>query len=277
MPSTTKRKTRTALITGASSGIGEALAGCFAAGGFDLVLVARSTGKLDALARTLASTHGVRVRVEPADLAQPGAPETLAARLRRGRLHIDILVNNAGVLEHGAFVAMPPARHLELIGLNVAGLTAMLAHFAPAIVARGHGRILNVASIAAFQAVPSLATYAATKAYVLSLTESPADELRGSGVSVTALCPGFTATNMITAATVGNPAMATLPSFLVGEAAAVAAEGYAACMAGEVIRVPGVVNQAVALASRTSPRWLLRRMFGSVGRRTIRRPLDPDK
>ncbi len=262
--------TETALITGASSGIGEALAGCFAKDGFDLVLVARSADKLKTLAAKLTATHGVRVRVEPADLAQAGAAAALAAAMRRKKVRVDILVNNAGVLEHGAFAAMTPARHQELISLNVAGLTAMLAHFIPPMVERGHGRVLNVASIAAFQPVPSLATYAATKAYVLSLTESLAEELKGSGVSITALCPGITATNMVATVQADNTTMAQLPGFLIGDANAVAAEGYAACIRGEVIRIPGVVNQALALASRASPKWLLRRMSGSVGRRSIR-------
>jgi uncharacterized protein len=270
MTAATKKKAETALITGASSGIGEALAACFAKDGFDLVLVARSTGKLEALAAELASTHGIHARVQPADLAQPGAAEELAAALRRKKLPIDILVNNAGVLEHGAFVAMPPQRHQELISLNVAGLTAMLAHFVPPMVERGRGRILNVASIAAFQPVPSLATYAATKAYVLSLTESLAEELKGTGVTITALCPGITATGMISTVQATNATMAQMPGFLVGDAATVAAEGYAACMKGEVIRVPGVVNQALVLASRASPKWLLRSVYGSVGRRTIK-------
>ena len=270
MAAAKNRTAETALITGASSGIGEALAGCFAKDGFDLVLVARSADKLKALAARLTATHGVRVRVEPTDLAQAGAAAALAAAMRRKKLRIDILVNNAGVLEHGAFAAIPPARHQELISLNVAGLTAMLAHFIPPMVERGRGRVLNVASIAAFQPVPSLATYAATKAYVLSLTESLAEELKDSGVSITALCPGITATNMVATVQADNTTMARLPGFLIGDVNAVAAEGYAACIRGEVIRVPGIVNQALALASRASPKWLLRRMYGSVGRRTIR-------
>ena len=270
MAAAKRRTAKTALITGASSGIGEALAACFAKDGFDLVLVARSADKLTALAGKLAAAHGIHVRVEPADLSLPGAAEALAAALRRKKVGIDILVNNAGVLEHGAFAEMPPARHQELISLNVAGLTAMLAHFLPTMVERGQGRILNVASIAAFQPVPSLATYAATKAYVLSLTESLAEELKGTGVSITALCPGVTATNMISTVQAANARMAQMPGFLVGDAAAVAAEGYAACMKGEVIRVPGVVNQAMTLASRAAPKWLLRRIYGSLGRMTIR-------
>jgi uncharacterized protein len=257
---------QTALVTGASAGIGESLAACFARGGHDLVLVARSGDKLKAQAKALKAEFGIRVKVLPADLAQAGAAAALAAALKRDRVDVDVLVNNAGVLEHGAFLKMPAQRHQELIALNVAGLTAMLAQFAPAMVARGRGRILNVASIAAFQPVPSLATYAATKAYVLSLTESLAEELRGSGVTVTALCPGITATQMLSSAVQASSRLAALPGFLIGDVDAVAAEGYRACMDGEVIRVPGALNRVATLAGRATPKWLLRRIAGTVGR-----------
>src|SRR6266850_2772089 len=206
----------TALITGASSGIGEALARRFAHAGYHLVLVARSAGKLKTLAATLSAAHGIKTWVAATDLSQPDAAKKLAATMKRARRPIDVLVNNAGVLEHGAFVDMPAGRHQQLIDLNVAGLTAMLAHFVPPMVARGQGRVLNVASIAAFQPVPSLATYAATKAYVLSLTESLSEELKGTGVSVTALCPGITATGMFTGAAAANPQLSKLPKFVVG-------------------------------------------------------------
>jgi len=126
--------------------------------------------------------------------------------------------------------------------------------------------VLNVASIAAFQPVPTLATYAATKAFVLSLTESLAEELKGSGVTVTALCPGITATHMLSSATEENARLAKLPSVLIGNADEVANEGYRACMQGSVISVPGVVNQAVTLASRATPKWLLRRITGTLVR-----------
>ena len=257
----------TALVTGASSGIGEALATCLATAGHDLVLVARSEARLCRRAAALSAAHGVKAWVMPADLAQPGAAERLAAALRRARRPIEVLVNNAGVLAHGPFIAMPQGRHRQLIDLNVAALTEMLAHFLPPMVRRGRGRVLNVASIAAFQPVPSLATYAATKAYVLSLTESLAEELRGTGVTLTALCPGITATDMLSSAQRDSGALRKLPRFVVGEAEAVAAEGLEACMAGEVIRVPGALNLAAVLAGRAAPRWLLRRVSGAlVGR-----------
>ncbi|HJW11981.1 MAG TPA: SDR family oxidoreductase [Albitalea sp.] len=259
----------TVLITGASSGIGEALARCFARDGHRLVLVARSEGKLQALADALHAEHGARVEVLPADLAQPGAALALAAVLRRKRRRIDVLVNNAGVFEQGPFSATDGECHQQLIDLNVAGLTAMLAAFVPAMLSRGSGRVLNVASIAAFQPLPGLAVYAASKAYVLSLSESLAEELRDSGVTVTALCPGITATGMLSSAKAHNAKLAALPEFLIGDVDEVAAEGYRACLAGEVVSVPGVVNQAATLASRATPNWLLRRIAGSLGRKLL--------
>jgi short-subunit dehydrogenase len=257
----------TALVTGATSGIGEALAGCFAESGCNVVLVARRAARLRERAEALAAAHGVRAWAMPADLVQPGAVARLAAALRRARRPVDIVVNNAGVLHHGPFAALPAAQQREMVALNVGALTEMLAHFVPPMVARGHGRVLNVASIASFQPVPGLATYAATKAYVLSLTESLAEELRGTGVTVTALCPGLTATHMLSAAQQASPALRRLPGWVVGDAADVAAEGHAACMAGEVIRVPGVVNLAAMLAGRATPRWALRRLVGALAGR----------
>lgn len=260
---------RTVLITGASSGIGAALAGCFARAGFDLVLVARSADKLRALAKDLAQAHQVRAWVAVADLAQAGSAQKLGAAMRRARRGIDILVNNAGVLEHGAFIDIPAARHQELIDLNVSGLTAMLAQFLPAMRERGSGRILNVASIAAFGPIPSLASYAATKAYVLSLTESLSEELQDSGVSISALCPGITATNMLNAVKSNRSHLSRLPGFLISDVDQVAQEGFDACMAGEVVRVPGALNLAGMLAARIAPKWLVRRLSGVLGRKSI--------
>ncbi len=260
---------RTALVTGASAGIGEQLARCFAAGGFDLVLVARSADKLRALAAVLQTAHGREVHAIAADLSRPGAAEALAAKLERQGLVVDVLVNNAGVLEQGAFCDIAPARHQELVALNVAGLTAMLSQFLPGMRERRWGRVLNVASIAAFQPVPSLATYAATKAYVLSLTEALSEELKGSGVTITALCPGITDTQMVRGAVQANGELARVPAFMIGDAAQVAAEGYRACLRGEVIRVPGALNLAGTLAARATPKWLLRGLSGALVRRAL--------
>ena len=252
----------TALITGASSGIGAALAKRFARGGHPLVLVARSRGKLARLSESLTREYGVKVWVQPADLARPDAARALSAALKRQRVAVDILVNNAGVLQQGRFIAISARRHQDLIDLNVSGVTAMLAQFLPAMRRRRRGRVLNVASIAAFQPVPTLATYAATKAFVLSLSESLSEELREFGITVTALCPGITATDMLTAATGANASLTKLPGFLVGDAAKVADEGYRACMQGVAIKVPGAINQAVTLASRVTPKTLVRRVAG---------------
>ncbi len=258
-----------ALITGASSGIGEALATEFASAGFDLVLVARSEGKLKRLARELRAAHQVKVRVEATDLSDARAPDELAARLARAKLPVTALVNNAGVLEHGRFVDIPAELHQQLIDLNITGLTAMLSAFLPQMVSRGSGRVLNIASIAAFQPLPALATYAATKAFVLSLTESLSEELKGTGVTATALCPGITATGMITGAQDKSDHL-KIPDIVVGEVDDVARQGFRACMDGEVICIPGVINQVSTVTARAVPKWLLRRVAGIVGRYSTR-------
>ena len=259
----------TVLITGASSGIGEVLAKNFAQGGFDLVLVARSEDKLEILAQQLESDTQAKVWVEPADLSRRGAAKKLATKLGKQGIEVDILVNCAGVLEHGSFIKLPGSSHQGLIDLNISGLTSMLTQFIPPMVERKKGRILNVASIAAFQPVPSLATYAASKAYVLSLSESLAEELAGTGVSVTALCPGITATNMLENAQQKSSGL-KIPAFAVGDVEDVAAQGYRACLKGDVICVPGAVNLAATLTGRATPKWLLRRIFGVMGRYTLK-------
>jgi short-subunit dehydrogenase len=198
--------------------------------------------------------------VLPLDLGKPHAIDELAREVPLVAESIDVLVNNAGVLYPGAVTATAPRRHQEMIDLNVGALTALLAQFVPPMCRRGHGRVLNVASIAAFQPVPRLSTYAATKAYVLSLSECLAEELRGSGVTVTALCPGFTATHMLDSATAADARLAKLPGLLIGDAERVADEGYRACMQGAAICIPGVVNEAMTYASRATPRALLRRL-----------------
>jgi len=260
---------KTALITGASSGIGEALAHCFSAAGFDVILVARSEGKLKMLAAQLSDKYGVNARVQAADLSQPDAAPRLLAALSRKRCQVDVLVNCAGVLAQGAFLGIVPGCHQNIIDLNISGLTGMLSAFLPGMVKRGSGRVLNVASIAAFQPVPSLASYAASKAYVLSLSESLAEELRGTGVTVTALCPGITATRMLAQAAGANDKLQQLPAFFVGDVEQVAAQAFDACLKGEAICVPGLINQAAMIASRGTPKWLVRRFAGLLGRQAV--------
>ena len=258
----------TVLVTGASSGIGEALATKFAEGGYALVLVARRAEKLARLARQLESQYQTQIQVFPADLSMRGAAKKLITKLNSLNTDIDILVNCAGVLKHGQFIRQSPELHKSLIDLNISGLTDMLSHFLPPMVKRGSGRILNVASIAAFQPVPSLATYAATKAYVLSLTESLSEELDGTGVTITALCPGVTATNMVTAAEENSGGL-KIPDFVVGDVDDVAAQGYKDCLKGKVISVPGTINLATTVSGRLTPKWLLRRISGVLGRHTL--------
>lgn len=258
-----------ALVTGASMGIGHELAQQLGAAGHDLVLVARSADKLKALAQAMQADHGCKVWVEPADLAKPGAAERLHAALQRKRIKLDVLVNCAGVLQQDAFLKISADQQQQMIDLNITGLSSMLAQFLPGMVAQGRGRVLNVASIAAFQPIPGLATYAATKAYVLSLTESLAEELRGTGVTVTALCPGITATPMLQLAASANSTLSQIPGFLIGAVDDVARQGLQAMQRGDVICVPGVLNRLGTLASRSTPKWLVRRMGGLLGKQML--------
>lgn len=260
-----------ALVTGASAGIGEAIAAELAAAGHDLVLVARRTARLRALARDLQQEHDVVAHVRTADLLETGAVARLERRLSREGLAVDVLVNNAGLLEAGPFLAMEPAVLDRMLQLNVGVLTAMLAHFLPAMRERGSGRIMNVASIAAFQPLVGLASYAATKAYVLSLGEALTEELRGSGITVTTLCPGVTDTAMIAHAADEAPAFGELPRVLIGEPTAVARAGVRGLLSGETIVVPGALNRATTLFSDNLPRRLRRRLVGALGRRRLQR------
>lgn len=256
----------TTLITGASAGIGEALARQFAARDHDLILAARSEDKLAQLAESLSDKYSVQTTVVPADLAKRSGASKLAKAVQALDLEVDVLVNNAGVMEYGLFVDMSAAANRRVMDLNIAGLTGLLNEFLPGMVERGCGRVLNVASVAAFQPIPSLATYAASKAYVLSLTESLAEELAGTGVSITALCPGFTATNMLHDVQKDHSALTRIPGIMISSVEDVAKDGYAACMRGEVICVPGPLNLVTTIAGRALPRWVVRRLSGLFGR-----------
>lgn len=257
------------LITGASAGIGAALAGKFAAGGFDLILAARSTDKLEVLADDLSQTHDISAEIVPIDLVKPGAARQLFDEISALGLDVDVLVNNAGVLEMGAFKTQDPETLGNMIRLNTVALTELAALFVPPMAKRKSGRVLNVASVASFQPIPSLAVYAATKAFVLSLTESLSEELKPDGVSVTALCPGITETNMFTNIKNSNDRTDYLPSFLVADVQDVAQEGYDACMKGDVVRVPGLAYAMTTSIGRASPRWLTRLVAGAIGRQMM--------
>ncbi|MFT6644728.1 MAG: short-subunit dehydrogenase [Patiriisocius sp.] len=247
----------TALITGASSGIGEELARYFAKQNFDLVITARRESNLKALAEELGGS--VSVTVVSFDLAEDAGVESLITAV--SEIEIDVLVNNAGIAYSGDFQSQDEAAVLNLINLNIVALTRLTQRLLPKMVSRGMGKILNVASVASFQPVPSLAVYAASKAYVLSLSESLSEELRGTGVTVTALCPGLTKTALL-----DEVQGFDVPIGIASTPADVAREGYDALMNREVIRVPGIANQAALAWAKHQPRWLVRGLGGLVAR-----------
>jgi uncharacterized protein len=256
------------LITGASSGIGAEFAKLFAANGYDLILVARREDRLNALRDEL-KTGGADVVVIAKDLALKTAAKSLHQDVKSSNLTVDVLVNNAGVAYGGAFTAMDAEAVPRMVLLNAATLASLTRLFVTDMVARGSGRILNISSLSAFQAVPSMTLYAATKAFVLSFTEGLAEELRGTGVTVTALCPGLTATDMVNEIS-GGGAFPEVPSFMISDVKAVVKEGYDACVNGEVVRVPGLANQISAMWSQTQPRWLVRTLGGMISRQLLR-------
>ncbi|MFD0273503.1 SDR family NAD(P)-dependent oxidoreductase [Kitasatospora sp. NPDC127111] len=239
---------RTTLITGASTGIGASFARELAARGSDLVVVARSEDRLTSLREELAAAHGVTVHVVPLDLARPGAGAEVQRRVEELGVTVDVLINNAGFATFGAVAEGDPTRMAEEVHLNCLTLTDLTARLLPGMVERGHGAVVNVASTAAFQPIPRMAVYGATKAYVLSFTEALANELRGSGVRALAVCPGATDT----------------PFFdVIGEQAAVGvrrrpeqvvATTLAALRKGRPSVVDGFLNRIVAMTPRLLPR-----------------------
>lgn len=253
-----------ALVTGASSGIGLALAREFAAHGHDLVVLARRRARLVALKTELEREHAVRVRVVGADLGDPATPDRIARLLAREP--IGILVNNAGTLEGGSFATMPRERVHAMLQLNVTALVTLAHAMLPRILERGGGRIVNVASIAAFAPIPWLGVYAATKAFVLSFSEALGEELRERGVTVTAVCPGLTDSEMADAALERAPALRPWRGQLFAPATEVARAAYAGCMAGEPVVVPGMTNRAYDSLMQASPRPVRRFLSRYIGR-----------
>jgi hypothetical protein len=247
----------TALITGASGGIGLELAKLFAKDRHDLVLVARSQSALDEVARQCAVEHGVRTIALQADLSRATAPEEIHAELRRQSVHIEFLVNNAGFGAHGAFAGVEPATHVEIIQVNVTALTHLTRLFLPGMLERRRGRILNIASTAAFVPGPYMSVYYASKAYVLSHSVAIARELRRSGVRVTALCPGPTRTGFQERA---NMTGAKLFRMSMTDSRTVARAGYEGMLRGRTVVIPGLANKLVARAGRMAPLTLVSRV-----------------
>ena len=243
-----------ALVTGASGGIGAALARELARHGHDLVLAARGVAAMETLAGELRA-GGAAATVIAADLAKPGGAASLAHEIAGRGLAIDILVNNAGLGAAGRFDRSDPARIGEILQVNIVALTELTRLLLPGMIARGHGRVMLVASVAGFQPGPHMAAYFASKAYVLSLGEAMAYELRGTGVSVTVLCPGATATNFFTAAGNDNSIMARhLRRMMPAED--VARLGYRGLAAGRGVVITGAMNWLVAQAGRFMPHRL---------------------
>jgi len=259
------RPRRTALITGASSGIGAAFADVFAAEGFDLVVTARREDLLRAVADRIERDHGYRVHVIVADLAERGATARLCGEIAARGIAIDALVNNAGYAVPGTYVASPWERQdaaLQVLVVTVAELTHRVL---PGMIERGYGRIINVASLAGLLYAPAgLTLYPASKAFVIKFSESLAAEVRARGVHVTALAPGFTETGFHDIAAT-RARVKALPRFAWMEAAAVARLGYDAVMAGRPLEITGRVNRTVAYLARLTPRALARYLARRAG------------
>lgn len=247
----------TVLITGASSGIGWELARLFAADKSNLILVARSHDRLERLAVVLHQQNGCQTRVLVSDLSDPAAPQAICEELKRDGVQVDVLVNNAGFGAGGRFAELPLERHLAMLQVNVAALTDLTRRLLPGMIERRAGGVLNVGSTAAFQPGPMQAVYSATKAYVLSYSEALAEELTGSGVRVSCLCPGATATAF---AAVAGMEKSLLFRSGVMDVRRVAEAGYRGFRAGRLIVVPGLMNQASSFSVRFTPRWLVRKI-----------------
>lgn len=257
---------RTALITGASSGIGQAFAAQLAARGTDLVVVARRRDRLETLAQDLEDAHRVSVEVLVADLADPAQRATVEARLASadGQPPVDLLVNNAGFGTSGRFAELDLDREEELVRVNVLAVVRLTGSALPGMVARRHGGIVNVSSLAGEQPLPLWADYAASKAYVTSFSRAVAAELKGSGVRVLAVLPGFTRTEFHEK---GDFGQALIPGPAWMDAGEVTGDALEALDRGRPETIPGLQNRMVALASRMSPWPLTRQVLRTATRK----------
>jgi short-subunit dehydrogenase len=253
----------TALVTGASSGIGRELALLLARNGHDLVLVARRQAELDALAAELSAAQGTTSLVVPADLSTVESVPAISEAVQAAGVTVDVLVNNAGLGGHGRFSETDTASDEQQLSVNILALTRLTKAFLPAMVTRRRGRILNVASTAAFQPGPYMAIYYASKAYVLSFTEALAEELRGTGVTATALCPGAVRTDFFEVAALGRNSRLERSAGTLN-ADVVAQAGYDAMMHGKPMVIPGVTNRIGMESLRIAPRRLVPRIVARL-------------
>jgi len=241
---------KTALITGASSGIGKELTYQFAQNEYNLILVARSEGILNKLAEECSEKYSINATVVSHDLSTPNSGISLAKKIRDLTIQVDILVNNAGYGDHSNFVDSDMEKSIKMLNLNMVNLTELTLIYAKEMVKRNEGKILNVASTAAFQPIPKFGIYAATKAYVLSLTEAIHFELKNTNVSVTALCPGATKTGFEAAADMKD---SKLFDKFVMDAKTVAKVGYKALEKNKMYAIPGTRNKILAFIANATP------------------------
>jgi short-subunit dehydrogenase len=246
------QEAKTVLITGASGGIGYELAKLFAKDGYNLVLVARTAGKLSQVVDELQRQFGIAAKAVTMDLATTTAPQALFDQLQRDGIAIDILINNAGYAKYGEFTEIPLEESVGQIQLNIAALTALTKLFLPFMLQRHSGKIMNVASTAGFQPGPLMAVYYATKAYVISFSEALANELKGSGVTVTCFCPGATDTGFQYRAE--NDQSRLFKTLRPMDVKKVARDGYRGLMKGRTLVISGLRNWLVAETVRITPR-----------------------
>jgi uncharacterized protein len=248
---------KTALITGASGGIGYELALLLARDRYDCILVARSRDKLSALATRLGSDFGITTLALAKDLSKPSAVDEIYEEVSAAAMKVDVLVNNAGFPVFGLFSQTELETELEMLQVNVVALTQLTKLFLKGMVERRYGRILNLASTAAFEPGPLMAVYYASKAYVLSFSEALANELRGTGVTVTALCPGPTRTGFQKRGVMED---SRLVQGQIADAQSVALAGYKGLIAGKTIVIPGFTNKLIPWIVRVSPRGVVTRV-----------------
>ena len=251
----------TALITGASEGIGHALARLMAADGWNLVVTARREELLGELAADLMSRFEMRVEIISADLSQPQAPELLISQIENRGIALDALVNNAGFGYYGSFKDQDLTRLEAMVEVNIQALMRLTRLVLPGMIARGRGRMMNIASTASFQPVPLSGVYAATKAFVLSFSLALTEELRGSGVSVSCVCPGVTRTGFQRAAGADYLERAKGKVMSPEEVAQI---GYRAMMKGRPLVVTGVPNKLMAFGTRLAPKMLVTRLARKI-------------
>jgi len=251
------------LITGASSGIGLELAKEFAQHGHSVLLLARSTQRLEQLTQELRTNFKVRAELVQADLSKPNAPAQVAEELNRRNLAVDILVNNAGFGLLGPYGKLDLQQQIDMIQVNVTALAHLTRLFLPGMIQRNFGGVLNVSSIAAYQAGPNMAIYYATKAFVLAFTEALHEEVSGTNLHVSCLCPGPTHTGFAAAA---NMEGSNLFKFGAQSANEVAKFGYAAYQRNQAIAIPGLKNKLLAIAAKLSPRIMSRKSAMALNR-----------